>query len=100
MSISACMWFSGPIPSFVEKWMSLYITIVLLHHNIIVPLQLGWKLIALQNLPLLFFSEEEINGAAFKDLSSEELEEMGFKRGPRKNIMNIIKDLKQTDAEA
>jgi hypothetical protein len=36
-------------------------------------------------------TEEEINGEAFKDLSVEELEKMGFKTGPRKNIMSIIK---------
>ena len=46
-----------------------------------------------------FCSEEEINGAAFKRLSNEDLTEMGFKRGPRMNITDIIKDLKQTDAE-
>ena len=42
----------------------------------------------------IFCSEEEVNGAAFRDLSNEELKDMGFKLGPRMNIMNIIKDLK------
>ena len=42
---------------------------------------------------MLLISGEEINGAAFRDLSSEELEEMGFKCGPRKNIMTIIATL-------
>ena len=40
--------------------------------------------------PILLISEDEINGAAFKDLSKEDLKEMGFKRGPCMNIMNII----------
>ena len=39
---------------------------------------------------IFLIPEEEINGAAFKDLSIEELEKMGFKTGPRKNIMTII----------
>ena len=43
----------------------------------------------------LLISEDEINGAAFKDLSREDLKEMGFKRGPRMNIMNIIEALVQ-----
>ena len=47
--------------------------------------------------PLL---EEEINGEAFKDLSKEELKEMGFKIGPRKIIIKIIEELKQTNAAA
>ena len=47
---------------------------------------------------LTFCSEEEINGAAFKDLSDDDLKEMGFKLGPRKNIKDIIKSLTQTEA--
>jgi hypothetical protein len=38
--------------------------------------------------------EEQINGEAFKDLSKEDLKEMGFKMGPRNIIMKIIEDLK------
>ena len=43
---------------------------------------------------MVLISEEEINGAAFKNLSNEDLKEMGFKRGPRMNIMPIIEALK------
>jgi hypothetical protein len=39
---------------------------------------------------VFLIAEEEINGDAFKSLSIEELKEMGFKTGPRKNIMTII----------
>jgi hypothetical protein len=38
--------------------------------------------------------EEQINGEAFKDLSKEDLKDMGFKMGPCKIIMKIIEDLK------
>ena len=45
--------------------------------------------------------EEEINGEAFKDLSKEDLKDMGFKMGPCKIILKIIGDLnKINDAEA
>ena len=37
--------------------------------------------------------EEEINGEAFKDLSKEDLKDMGFKMGPCKIILKIIEDL-------
>ncbi len=39
---------------------------------------------------MFLIAEEEINGDAFKSLSIEELKDMGFKTGPRKNIMTII----------
>ena len=39
----------------------------------------------------IFCSEEEVNRATFRDLSNEELKDMGFKLGPHMNIMNIIK---------
>jgi hypothetical protein len=34
-------------------------------------------------------------GEAFKDLSKEDLKEMGFKMGPRNIITKIIEDLKK-----
>ena len=39
---------------------------------------------------MFLIAEEEINGAAFKNLSDEVLKDMGFKTGPRMNIMTII----------
>ena len=36
---------------------------------------------------------EQINGEAFKDLSREDLKDMGFKMGPCKIILKIIEDL-------
>ena len=39
-------------------------------------------------------SEDEINGAAFKDLTEKDLKGMDFKCGPRMNIMKIIAELK------
>ena len=43
---------------------------------------------------ILLITEEEINGAAFKDLTEKDLKEMDFKRGPCMNIMKIIAELK------
>ena len=41
----------------------------------------------------VYILEEEINGEAFKDLSKQDLKDMGFKMGPCKNILKIIEDL-------
>ena len=36
------------------------------------------------------YTEEEINGLAFRKLTDVDLKEMGFKRGPHKNILDIV----------
>lgn len=41
----------------------------------------------------LFHLEEDINGAAFLYLNSEDLRELGFKRGASMNIIKIIDEL-------
>ena len=37
--------------------------------------------------------EEHINGKAFRELTDDELKELGFKMGPRKNIRGIISSI-------
>ena len=39
---------------------------------------------------MLYCAEQEINGLAFRKLTDVDLKEMGFKLGPRKNILHFI----------
>ena len=39
------------------------------------------------------YAEDEINGLAFRKLKDADLKDMGFKRGPITNILDIISSL-------
>ena len=52
-----------------------------------------WLTVLNHTLLAYNYAEDEINGLAFRKLNDADLKEMGFKRGPRKNILDIISSL-------
>ena len=41
----------------------------------------------------ILYAEEEINGLAFRNLTDADLEDMGFKLRPRKDILKVMSSL-------